>query len=436
MSRWTKRILWLAVAAIFASCGENPATGKKQLVLFSEQQEIEQGNQIYPVATQLSHGETPHPETQSFVQQVGGSMARSSERPNLPWQFNVVDHNDPNAYSLPGGKVSFTRGLLSRLSSEDQVAAVLGHEIGHVTARHAVVAASRQALIGLVLSVSGSVLQGRRNQGPGAILMAERAGAALLLTKYSRDQERQADELGMKYMAKAGYNPKAFLEVMQILERAQEREPSRVEVLFASHPLTAERVATAQQRLASGYVEEQKREMHTADFERAAAPIRAEMPAFALADEARKLVEKEETAAAAQRLERAVGMVPESPILNALWSDSLYDLGQYGPSEQISARAPNLYYGRLVNGAANWRLKKDREALASLELAEKFVPGTVLVAYFRGRAEEDIGEREAAATDYVKVAKATQGNGPYGEYAVARLREWGYLQQDSAGSSR
>jgi predicted Zn-dependent protease len=423
-----------SVAAALAGCQENPVTGKKQLVLISQEQEIEQGNQIYPVATQLSHGETPHRETQSFVETVGGGLARSSERPDLPWQFNVVDHNDPNAYSLPGGKVSFTRGLFSRLSSEDQVAAVLGHEIGHVAARHAVSAASRQALIGLVISVSGSVLQGRRNQGPGAILMAERAGAALLLTKYSRDQERQADELGMKYMAKAGYNPKAFVEVMQILERAQEREPSRLEALLASHPLTTERIATAEQRLASGFVEEQKRDMRAADFDRAAAPIRAEMPAFVLADEARKLVEKQETAAAVQRLEHAVAMVPESPILNALWSDSLYDLGQYARSEQISARAPNLYYGRLVNGAANWRLKNDREALASLELAEKLVPGTVLVAYFRGRVEEDLGDRDAAAADYVKVAKATQGQGPYGQYALTRLQEWGYVQSGSTTS--
>ncbi len=430
MNRSASGALLVAVIAALAACQENPVTGKKQLVLISQEQEVEQGNQIYPVATQLSHGETPHPETQSFVQRVGGGLARMSERPDLPWQFNVVDHNDPNAYSLPGGKVSFTRGLLSRLASEDQVAAVLGHEIGHVAARHAVAAASRQALIGLVLNVSGSVLQGRRNQGPGAILMAERAGAALLLTKYSRDQERQADELGMKYMASAGYNPKAFLEVMQILERAQEREPSRVEVLFASHPLTSERIATAQQRLASGYSEEQKRAVRVADFEPAIAPIRAEAPAFGFADEARKLVERDDTAAAAQRLERAVAMVPESPILNALWSDSLYDLDQYRESEQISARAPNLYYGRLVNGAANWRLKNDREALASLEVAEKLVPGTALVAYFRGRAEEDLGDRDAAAADYVKVAKATQGQGPYGEYAVTRLREWGYLKQE------
>ena len=125
-----------------------------------------------------------------------------------------------------------------------------------------------------------------------------------------------------------------------------------------------------------------------------------------------------------------MALVPESPILNALWSDSLYDLDQYRESEQISTRAPNLYYGRLVNGAANWRLKNDREALASLEVAEKLVPGTALVAYFRGRAEEDLGDRDAAAADYVKVAKATQGQGPYGQYAVARLREWGYLKQE------
>src|ERR1700694_3541319 len=133
MKRLSSRVLWLAVAAICAGCGENPATGKKQLVLFSEQQEIEQGNQIYPIATQLSHGETPHPETQSFVQQVGGSIARSSERASPPWQFNVVDPCSPDV----------------------RVAQVPAPQFAPVRRRPPLFAGSRQTLIGLLLSVSG-----------------------------------------------------------------------------------------------------------------------------------------------------------------------------------------------------------------------------------------------------------------------------------------
>lgn len=416
-----------------AGCATNPVTGKSQVVLISQEQEVAMGKQYYPITTQLSEGETPHPDVQRLLRQVGMKMARLSERPDLPWEFNVVDDNTPNAYALPGGKISITRGLISKMESEDQLASVVGHEIGHVSARHAVVSASRDQLLGALLGVGGAVLRAEGVTGAGAIELAGQVGASLLTTKYSRDQERQADELGMKYMTAAGYNPKAFVETMRVLAAASKREPGKFETLFSSHPLTSERIATAEQRLASGYASEaQKRPITIAAFDRAVGPLKAEAPAFALADEGKELAGNRRIEAAAEKFERAVNMVPHSPILNAFWSDALYDLRQYERAENVSDRAnslnPNLFYGRLVNGAANWRLRNYNESLEQLRAAEKLVPETVLVAYFSGRNFEDLGNRQAAAEQYIKVAKATQGRGEYGQYAVQRLGEWGYLQ--------
>jgi predicted Zn-dependent protease len=426
------------IAAAFAAslalsgCATNPVTGKSQVVLMSEQQELEMGKAYYPITTQLSEGELPHREVQNLVTRVGMKMARASERPNLPWEFNVVDSNEPNAYALPGGKLSITRGLISKMESEDQLASVLGHEIGHVTARHSVVSASRSQLLGLLLGVGGAVLQTQGVPGAGAIELAGQVGAALLTTKYSRDQERQADELGYKYMTAAGYNPRAFVETFQILAAAAQREPSKFENLFASHPMTSERIATAEQRLAND-PSIADRPTQTSEFLRAVRPLKEEAPAFALADEAKELARNRRPREAAERLERAVSMVPNSPILNALWGDTLFDLGDYPRSEQVSDRSnslnPQLFYGRLVNGAANWRLRDHREAIDQLRAAERLVPDTYLVAYFAGRTLEDAGDRRAAAEQYAKVAQATQGQGEYGAYAVGRLREWGYLTQ-------
>jgi predicted Zn-dependent protease len=426
----------LAAAALTAllaggGCSTNPVTGKSELVLVSEQEEVAAGKQYYPITTQLSEGETPHREIQDLVTRVGTRMARNSERPNLPWEFNVVDSNEPNAYALPGGKISITRGLIARMESEDQLASVLGHESGHVTAKHAVGSATRQQLLGAVLGVGGAVLQSQGTAGAGAIQLAGQIGATLLIQKYSRDQERHADDLGMKYMTAAGYNPRAFVETMEILQAASKREPSKFETLLASHPITSERIQTAEQRLSSGYAPEaQTRAPQTAEFRRAIAPLKDEAPAFALADEAKELAKNRRSREAAEKLERAASMVPNSPILNALWSDMLYDLGDYRRAEEISDRAnslnPRLYYARLVNGAANWRLRDYRESIEQLRAAEQLVPDTVLVAYFSGRDFEDLGDRRAAAEQYVKVAKATQGRGEYGQYAVTRLREWGY----------
>lgn len=434
MRRFLTTIAAAAVAACLSlsGCATNPVTGKSQVVLMSEQQELEMGKAYYPVTTQLSEGELPHREVQNLVTRVGMKMARASERPNLPWEFNVVDSNEPNAYALPGGKLSITRGLISKMESEDQLASVLGHEIGHVTARHSVVSASRSQLLGLLLGVGGAVLQTQGVPGAGAIELAGQVGAALLTTKYSRDQERQADELGFKYMTAAGYNPRAFVETMQILAAAAQREPSKFENLFASHPMTSERIATAEARLASpAAADSRSRAPQTSEFLRAVAPLKEEAPAFALADEAKELSRNRRTREAAERLERAVSMVPNSPILNALWGDTLYDLGDYGRSEQVSDRAnslnPQLFYGRLVNGAANWRLRDLKESIEQLRAAERLVPDTYLVAYFAGRVLEDSGDRRAAAEQFAKVAQATQGQGEYGAYAVGRLREWGYL---------
>jgi predicted Zn-dependent protease len=425
----------LVLAALLGAgaCATNPVTGESQVVLISEEQEVAMGREYYPIATQISEGETPHPELQRLIAEVGGKMARGSERPQLPWEFNVVDANEPNAYALPGGKISITRGLLSKFESEDQLASVLGHEIGHVTARHSAVAQSRNALLGLVVNLGGAVLQAKDVRGAGAILLAGQVGAALLTTKYSRDQERQADELGMRYMTAAGYNPRAFVETMQVLSAAAQREPSRFESLFSSPPLTSERIATAQQRLqSSGASEAQARPISTAAFRRAASPLQQEAPAFALADEGKALARQNRTAEAAAKLEKAASMAPRSPILNALWADALYELREYARSESVSERAntlnARLFYGRLVNGAANWRLRRFQDSLEELRIAERLVPGTVLVAYFAGRSLEDMGDRRAAAEQYSKVAQATQGQGEYGQYAVGRLRDWGYVK--------
>ena len=150
---------------ITAGCATNPVTGKSQVVLISEPQEVEMGKQYYPLTNQMGEGVTPHRDIQALVQQVGQKMAKNSERPDLPWEFNVVDDNTPNAYALPGGKISITRGLISKMQNEDQLASVLGHEIGHVTARHQVVSASRDQLLGAALGV-GSVAM-RRGRCPG-----------------------------------------------------------------------------------------------------------------------------------------------------------------------------------------------------------------------------------------------------------------------------
>jgi len=140
-------VLALAVAA----CATNPVTGKKQLILVSEEQELALGAQQYAPSIQQSYGKANDAALQAYVQRVGAGLAAVSHRPQLPYEFTVVNANYLNAFALPGGKICITRGLLSTMTTEDQLAGVLGHETGHVTSRHGAQGATRgtMAQIGL-----------------------------------------------------------------------------------------------------------------------------------------------------------------------------------------------------------------------------------------------------------------------------------------------
>src|SRR5512139_888933 len=153
------RLLAAGAAVSLAACAVNPVTRRSELSLMSESQEVQMGAESYPLYTQMSDGLFQDEALQAYVQSVGERLARGSHRPDLDYRFNVVNSSEINAYALPGGKISITRGLLSKMKNEAELAAVLGHEIGHVTARHAAAGYTRQVLAGVVTGLGAVVLQ-------------------------------------------------------------------------------------------------------------------------------------------------------------------------------------------------------------------------------------------------------------------------------------
>ncbi|HEY2293317.1 MAG TPA: M48 family metalloprotease [Thermoanaerobaculia bacterium] len=215
-------------------CSTNPATGRPQLALISEQQEIELGRD-YDQQIQRLLGVYPDPKLQENVDRIGQKLAAGSERKDLAWTFRVVDDSVVNAFALPGGHVYVTRGLMTHLTSEAELAAVLGHEIGHVTARHSVTQMSKQRLakIGVLA---------------GALISPTLAGFAahgldVLFLKYSRDDERQADDLGLRYMVAQGYDPREMPRVFEVLRRVSEGQGGqRIPEWQSTHPSEEERI--------------------------------------------------------------------------------------------------------------------------------------------------------------------------------------------------
>jgi predicted Zn-dependent protease len=220
----------LAGMLALAACARNPATGHRELMLVSESQEIQMGQQ-YDKEVIASIGLYPDPGLQTYVQDLGTRLAANSERPKLPWTFRVVDDAAVNAFALPGGYIYVTRGILAHMNSEAELATVMGHEIGHVTARHTASQISKQQLIGLGLVV-GSIASPQFERYAGTASQA----LGLLFLKFSRDNENQADELGVRYSERANYDARKMADVMKMLDRITQQSGSRLPEWLATHP--------------------------------------------------------------------------------------------------------------------------------------------------------------------------------------------------------
>jgi len=236
----------MVLAGGIAGCATNPASGTHDLVFMSEASEINIGQENDPKVRE-KFGVYDNAELQAYINRVGQKLAAQSDRPNLVYHFTVLDSTEVNAFALPGGYIYITRGLLAYLNSEAELAAVLGHEIGHVTARHAVrqyTKATASGFVGMVIGIATGI-QATQD------LFNNVVGNAIL-SGYGRENELEADRLGAKYMARVGYDPQAVINVLGILKNQEEyekklaaaenRPPHIYHGVYASHPSADKRL--------------------------------------------------------------------------------------------------------------------------------------------------------------------------------------------------
>jgi predicted Zn-dependent protease len=235
----------LAVTAV-AGCARNPATGRQELMLVSEAQEIEMGQQ-YDKEVVATIGLYPDPALQRYIQDLGVRLAATSERSKLPWTFRVVDDPAVNAFALPGGFIYVTRGIMAHLGSEAELAGVVGHEIGHVTARHTASQLSKQQLAGLGLAI-GAIASSTIERYAGIASQA----LGVLFLKFSRDDENQADGLGLRYVQRANYDPRQMPAVFRLLDRLSSQQTGgRLPEWLATHPNPANRLERINTQIAA-----------------------------------------------------------------------------------------------------------------------------------------------------------------------------------------
>lgn len=229
-------ILCIAILSlVIGGCSRNPVTGKRQMLFMSEKQEIALGQQSDPSIT-AAYGKYEDPKLQAFINEKGLEMAKISHRPNLNYEFKILDSPVVNAFAVPGGYVYFTRGIMAHFNNEAEFAGVLGHEIGHITARHSAIQ-QRNQLLGQIAFIGGVVV----SEDFRRYAQQAQQGLGLIFKKFSRDHETQSDELGVEYSSAIGYDAVEMADFYMTLQRLTEKNGASIPTFLSTHPNPANR---------------------------------------------------------------------------------------------------------------------------------------------------------------------------------------------------
>lgn len=406
LSAFKTSLFAIALALTLSGCTVNPVTGEKQLSLIGENQELAMGAEQY-VPTQQTQGGQFYvdPELTLYVREVGQKMAAVSDRPDLPYEFVVLNSSVPNAWALPGGKIAINRGLLTELDDEAQLASVLGHEVVHAAAKHSVQRMQQGMLISAGVAGLGFALSD--NEWAGLIMGGAALGAQLALAQYSQGDELESDHYGILYMKEAGYDPAAAVELQQIfLELSEGRESGFINGLFATHPPSAERVEENRELVkkigAGGYRGKDV-------YDRKMAKLRSLQPAYDAHDKAMELASKDEMKAALDKVNEAIRLLPREAMFYSLRGRIYQELKEEEKAtadfEKAVSLYPEMFTYRLYNGLNALRQNNLNKARDNLIKANETVPTSI--AFLRlGDIAVKQNNRSQAIAYYSKAAEA------------------------------
>ncbi|WP_231117009.1 M48 family metalloprotease [Pseudodesulfovibrio alkaliphilus] len=434
---WTRRRFIKAgamAAALMAlgGCAKNPVTGRSQLMLVSETEEISMDTQASPHQISADYGRAQDEALNAYVSEVGHRLADLSHRPEMPYNFQVVNATYVNAYAFPGGTIACTRGIMLDMENEAEMAALLGHEIGHVNARHTASRMSNSILVSLAAGVGGALVGAKYGGEWGALAGGLGGfGAGMLLAAYSRQDERQADSLGMEYMTRAEYNPDGMAGLMDMLNAKHDREPNALEVMFATHPMSSERLATARTAANTRYPSAREYSFYRERYMDNTASLRSIEPAVRDLQTAEKFIVKKEYPKADEHIASALSKAPNDYVGLLLMAKSKAAQGRYSEGIPYAERAREAHPGEpqalQLNGLLQVRAGNFSQALSNFTAYEAALPGNPYSAFYKGYSKEGMGDRRGAAEEYVRfLGQVNQGD--QAKHAYYRLVEWGYVK--------
>jgi len=344
-----------------------------------------------------------------------------------------------NAYAFPGGSIAITRGMLLAMNSEAELAAVMGHEIGHVCSRHTAQSMTQGYMCQGGLILTGLIVNTATNgkykdwvdmgSGLGSI------GAGALLARYSRAHEREADGLSLKYMTAGGYNPQGAVDLMDLLRKLSKSNPNVIEMLFATHPMSEERYQTMLQESRSTYAQHSALPLHREIYLDRTASLRAMKGAIEKMQKGEEALADKKLNDADTFLTSALKLAPDDYAGLLLMARLRLAQKKWAEAERLAGdaravypREPQSYY---LSGMAKVKAKRFDPAYKDFGDYERMLPGNPNTIFYLGYCEEGLGRREAAANHYKTYVENSNETEEH-KYAYQRLLEWGYIQPPAA----
>jgi len=414
------RLLALAFMSLFvAACSVNPVTGKSEFSLVSANQEISIGQKQYQPSQQSQGGRYYiDPNIQFYVSSVGKKLAAVSDRPDLPYEFVVLNNSVPNAWALPGGKIAINRGLLLHLDNEAELAAVLAHEIVHAAARHTAQQITRGTLLGAGSQAVGIML--RDSNYAQVAGLATQLGGAAFMARYGRSAELESDAYGMKYMARAGYDPYGAVKLQEnFVKLSKGKTPGFLEGLLASHPPSQERVE-ANRQLAKTLP---RGNSYRERYQQKIAQLLRDKPAYEAEMEAEKALQANNPKLALSHLDKAVKIQPADGYFWELrghaWKMQKNFSNAHKSYTTAISKNPDLYSHHLARGLLRYEHGNLGDARADLARSNQLLK-TQAASYALGELAM-AGNNTSQAMQYYQTA--AQGGGKIGQQALQKVAQ-------------
>jgi predicted Zn-dependent protease len=431
--RDTMRLFAMASAAAstgagLQGCATSPVSGERIVVGMSESMERAVDRAQAPHQFSADLGAVQDAAVNGYVSEVGAKLRPALQRRDMPYSMRVVNANYVNAYTFPGGAMGITRGIMVALRDESELAALLGHEYGHVNARHAAqrqgqVLIAQVALVGLAVATENS------DWAP-LIGLGAQIGASALLASYSRANEREADALGQRYLVEAGYPAQGMVRLHELLIEGHQRQPGLLETMFSTHPMSTERRDTARRDADTLYVASARAPAGRERFMDRTASLRALQPVIAACQRGEAAMARKAPAQAEGHFDQALKLAPRDYPALLRMAQCQHAMGRSQAARRYVLQAREAYPGEAqamkLSATLRLGLRDPAGALAELEAFERVLPGDPGIVFLKGVAFEGMGRRQAAGQQFASFLRLNPA-GESARYATERLKSWGML---------